>query len=228
MQTQGIWWNDFPDLKTISDPAWVSAAQSATSFVVPAGRTVFRVGDPCQNFVFVLNGSIRVHKASEGGREILLYRVERGDICILTLFNLLGNAQYAADGLAETHVQGMAITAAHFHRCLGESPGFRRFIFATMGQRLANLMMLLEEVMFQRLDVRLARLLIDRCPDEGEGAVRMKHCELATELGSSREVVSRILKDFEHRGWLQLARGQIRIESRQQLSRFALARPVPL
>lgn len=224
MGSDRAWLTEFPGLENARDGAWIETVQNATGLRIPAGRVVFRPGDPCQNFVFVRSGTIRVHKAAEGGREVVLYRVGRGDICVLTLFNLLGNAHYAAEGVAESEVEGAMISAAQFHRCLADCESFRYFIFSTIGQRLSSLMMLLEEVMFQRLDVRLARTLVERHQQAPGQPVRLRHSELAVELGSSREVISRILKEFEHRTWLSLARGQIHVLRPDRLTEFALAK----
>ena len=218
------WLGDFPQLAGIRDGIWADTLQAASSFAVPAGRSVFRPGELCQSFVFVTRGLIRVQKTVDAGREVLLYRVERGDICTLTLFSLLGNSVYSAEGVAETEVEGILISAAQFHRCLAECERFRQFIFSNLAQRLSSLMMLVEEVMFQRLDVRLARLLLDRSHGGASSIICARHSELAVELGSSREVVSRILKEFEHRGWLNLGRGRILIEDEACLTGFASAK----
>jgi CRP/FNR family transcriptional regulator len=199
----------FPALKPLDESALAMLKGSARSIRAPQDTVIFREGGSCQNYVLVLNGSVRVQMISESGREIVLYRVERGQTCILTTASLMAGADYAAQGIAESDVSAIALPAANFLELMGRSSVFRRFVFNAFGTRISDLLMLLEEVAFGRIDVRLAQLLIERCgPD---GAVRATHQQLAVELGTAREVVSRQLKEFERRSWVSLHRGYIEV-----------------
>jgi CRP/FNR family transcriptional regulator len=171
---------------------------------VPAGAVLFDEHQPCAGFPLVLEGDIRVTKAAPSGRGILLYRVAPGEGCILSGGCLLGNAAYSASGVAETDVTLLRLPPALFQKLMVESEPFRRFVFGMYGERLGEVMQLVEAVAFQRLDARLAQLLIRRGP-----VVQATHQSLADELGSVREIVSRLLRSFEERGWVRLERERV-------------------
>jgi CRP/FNR family transcriptional regulator len=170
----------------------------------PAGSVLFDERQPCSGFPLVLEGSVRVGKAAPNGREIVLYRVEPGEGCILSGGCLLGNSDYSATGVAETDVVLLRIPPALFHQLMVHFEPFRRFVFDMYGQRLAEVMELVEAVAFHRLDARLAQLLIRRGP-----VVQATHQSIADELGSVREIVSRLLRSFEQRGWVRLERERV-------------------
>lgn len=214
------WLNRFPPLRAISDPAWRRIAERLSVMRIEPGTSVFRVGDPCRNYLLVSEGAVRVQTVSESGREIVLYRVGSGEICVLTTSCLFAGAQYPAEGVTETAVQAVAMPKGLFDEAVAASPGFRQFVFASLGERLSRLMALVQEVAFGRIDARLAqRLLLLASAD---GAVGATHQDLATELGTAREVVSRLLKDFERRAWVRLARGRIEIADRAALERLTV------
>jgi CRP/FNR family transcriptional regulator len=169
-----------------------------------AGSVLFDANQPCRGFPLLLEGSVRVTKTAPNGREILLYRVEPGQGCILSGGCLLGHSDYSAKGTAETDIVLLNIPGGAFHELLLASEPFRRFVFGMYGERLAEVMELVEAVAFQRLDARLAQLLIRRGP-----VVQATHQALADELGSVREIVSRLLRSFEERGWVRLERERI-------------------
>lgn len=123
---------------------------------------MFRAGAPCGGYVLVISGSVRVQMVAESGREIVLYRVEDGQTCILTTACLMAGENYAADAVAETDVDAVLIGATDFHRLLSESAAFRGFVFASYGTRLADLIALIDEVAFRRIDVRLAEFLMGK------------------------------------------------------------------
>jgi CRP/FNR family transcriptional regulator len=154
----------------------------------PRGSVLFDAKQPCRGFPLLLEGSVRVLKAAPTGREILLYRVEPGQGCILSGGCLLGESDYSAAGIAEADIALLSIPPALFQELvLGFEP-FRRFVFGMYGERLAEVMEVVEEVAFRRLDTRLAQLLIHRGP-----VIVATHQKLADDLGSVREIVSRLL-----------------------------------
>jgi CRP/FNR family transcriptional regulator len=179
---------------------------------VPAGTVLFDAAQPCRGFPLVLEGAVRVAKLAPNGREILLYRVEPGRGCILSGGCLLGHSDYSARGVAESDVVLLSLPPALFHALLLESEPFRRFVFGMYGERLAEVMELVEEVAFRRLDERLAQLLVQRGP-----VLEATHQKLADELGSVREIVSRLLRGFEERGWVELGRERITVRDPQAL-----------
>ena len=200
----------FPELAKITDIAWLEATHTP---IIPPKTILFRAGDPCMNFVLVVAGKVRVYIPSETGREVSLYHVEPGEICVLTLSNLLGGLAYPAEGVTEKETQLVSLSPQKFEHALTTSNAFRRLIFSTIGLRLGEIMQLLEEITFKRLDLRLAQLLVREANENEHRSVCKTHQDLATELGSSREVISRLLKRFEHNGWLKLDRNQIQVVS---------------
>ena len=175
-----------------------------------AGGVLFEPGMPCTGFPLVLDGSVRVSKTSPSGREIVLYRVSPGEAC------LLGQSGYQARGVAETEVALLALTPATFHELILEQAPFRHFVFDSYGARLGEVMELVDEIAFRKLDTRLARLLIQRGP-----VVAATHQNLADELGSVRVFVSRLLRQFEERGWVRLERERVTVLEPKALSDFA-------
>lgn len=154
----------------------------------------------------LLSGSVRVSKTGANGRELQLYRVPPGESCIITSSCLLGNAAYPARGTAESDTTAVTLSKILFEQLTEQHPPFRAYIFSLLGERLADLMQLVEEVAFHKLDQRLATLLLIK----GE-IINTTHQNLADELGSVREIVSRLLKTFQDRGLVTLQREQIRI-----------------
>lgn len=182
----------------------VSGQAEMLSF--PADQVLFDYGNACGMLPLVLDGSIRVFKRSESGREISLYRVTRDQMCIVTLGCLLAGDRYPATGVTEERVTAISVPGALFQQLIVSQQGFREYVFHQFAERITDLMQLVDQVAFQKLDQRLAQLLHRRGP-----LVHESHQQLADELGSVREIVSRILKQFEERGWIALARKRIEV-----------------
>jgi len=218
MTIDTTWLDHFPALQSINDDAWLIALAKARTLSLPAGVTVFHEGDVCQNYLLILAGSVRVQKLSESGKEIVLYRVEAGQSCVLTTACLLSSGAYHAEAITETAVEAVAIPLSAFQQALAV-PAFREFVFATYGERITSLVMLIDAIAFGRMDARLARLLLTMV--DADDVVHATHQVLARELGTAREVVSRLLKEFEHHGWLVLQRGCIHLRQRQVLAEVA-------
>lgn len=203
------WIDQFPPLTSL--PEAVREQLSKRSFVVdlPEGSHIFGSGQTPENFLLVLSGSVRVQQVSEGGREIILYRVAPGESCALTTACLMGDEEYQAEGIAETKVRAVAIPRALFDDLIVVSREFRQFVFTAFSRRVSNLFRIIEAVAFSRIDIRLAQrllLLADK-----DGTIQATHQDLARELGTAREVISRHLTEFQRRGWIGSSRGSIQI-----------------
>jgi len=192
------WLTRFPELKEIEDKQLYAELIQQKILHAPQGHQLFREGDACNGYVLVLSGSVRVYKIDEEGREILLYRVE---------------------GVAESDVDLVVLSPKLFERLLLGSNSFRRYAMAYISERICDMMMLIEDVAFGRMDQRVARILLKRAESEGD-CLTCTHQELASELGTAREVVSRMLKSFERRGWVALARGTIILNERSLLGQM--------
>ncbi|MBS1190371.1 MAG: cAMP-binding protein [Rhodocyclaceae bacterium] len=194
-----------------------AALQPGAVLEVPAGAQLFAEGQACEGFPLLLSGSIKVVKGTPSGREMLLYRVEPGGSCIITSSCLLGRTPYSARGVAETPLTLLILPAPLFAQLVAEHAAFRDFVFHLFSDRIAELMELVEEVAFARLDQRLAKLLLARPGD----VLNVTHQQLAEELGSVREIVSRLLKGFAAQGLVALGREQVTLLDRAGLKTVA-------
>lgn len=183
---------------------------------LPAGAELFVERQPCHGFPLLIEGRVKVVKQAASGRELLLYRLGPGASCLITSSCLLGHSPYNARGIAETDVVMAALPEPAFWRLMEEHEPFRDFVFHLFADRISELMQLVEEVAFARLDQRLAKLLIARDDD----VLRISHQLLADELGSVREIVSRLLKGFEAQGLVLLGREQVTIVDREGLQKL--------
>jgi len=206
----------FPVFEKLPAAALDEILREGTVRQAPAGTVLFESASPCTGFPMLLDGRVRVVKSAPSGREVQLYRITPGESCLLSSSCLLGGSPYSATGLAETEVTLLALPPALFHRLLAEHKQFRDYVFGLFSERLADLMSLVEAVTFYKLDQRLAALLLGK----GE-LVRTTHQGLADELGSVREMVSRLLSSFQDRGWVELGREQIRITDAAALRKLA-------
>lgn len=182
---------------------------------VPAGTQIFAPGQTADNLWLLLEGTVRVQQKSETGREIFLYRVHAGESCVLTTACMLAFEDYSAEGTAETEVTAVAIPRKTFDALVAKSSVFREFVFTAYSRRITDLFTLIDDIVFQRMDVRLASRLLELA--DGQDTVRATHAVLGTELGTAREVISRTLAEFQRRGWVEQSRGEVRILGREGL-----------
>jgi CRP/FNR family transcriptional regulator, anaerobic regulatory protein len=206
----------YPSLSQVPTEQLVPLLRPEACLRLPAGTRIFAETEPCRGFPLLVSGSIKVVKTAPNGREMLLYRVEPGGSCIISSSCLLGHADYSARGETETEVELLVLPVPLFEYLLVENRGFRDFVFHLFAERIAELMQLVEEVAFHRLDQRLAKLLLARGND-----IQTTHQALADELGSVREIVSRLLKGFAAQGLIALGREHIAILDRPRLQAFA-------
>ena len=173
-----------------------------------AGTHLYWEGDVCSGIAFLLSGIIRVYRCSETGREITLYEIGSGETCILNASCILGGKPYPANAVTLTEGEFLLIPAETFLRLLGTHEGLRTMLFSLLSERLGDIMELVNEVAFRRMDERVMEYLVEK---SGDGILLATHQKIASDLGTSREVVSRILKDFERQGKVLLTRNEIRL-----------------
>ena len=209
----------YPALSDLNVDQLAALLRPEALLQLPENTELFAENQPCRGFPLVLEGSIRVIKQSVNGRELMLYRVKPGGSCIISSSCLLGKTQYNARGITETAIKLLVLPLPLFSSLIIQNPGFRDFVFHLFSERIANLMELVEEVAFTRLDQRLAKQLLSR-PDN---VLNITHQQLANELGSVREIISRLLKGFAAQGLVGLSREQITILDREKLTQLASA-----
>lgn len=206
----------YPVLGEIPEPLLNAVLSSETRLMeVPAGAELFHEGAPCQGFPLLLEGEVRVARGSAQGRALELYRVTPGELCVVSTSCVFGHVPLVAHGVATMSSELLVLSPTGFDRWIGVQP-FRRFVLGVFADRLADLMSLAEAVAFQRLDQRLAAALL------GHGAsIASTHQALADELGTVREIVTRLLKRFERSGWVALGRERIELRDPGALRQLA-------
>ncbi len=211
------WLNQFPELNGLDQHANDLLAKYVRIVEAPIGTIGYREGTPCGAYVMRLAGRSRVYKMSSSGREILLYRVATGETCVITTTCLLGNSDYPASTIVEEPIRDALIPAAAFNQLMLDSSIFRKFVMTNYGALISDLIVLLDEVAFHSLDARLAKVLLDANSTQ----ISRTHQQIADELGTAREVVSRQLKRLELKGSVSLGRGQVEIINRSALEKLA-------
>ncbi|MGI9414667.1 MAG: Crp/Fnr family transcriptional regulator [Hyphomicrobiales bacterium] len=181
------------------------------------GETLFRTGDGCERLLVPRDGRFRVQAVSRAGREIVLYRVGPGEICMMSAMSLLCGSGCRADAVVEADGTARVVIARQFHERLARDDAFRAHVLNSLGHRMHGVVSLLQDVAFERVNGRLAQLLLSK--RDACSFVYETHETLALELGSAREVVSRRLKAFERKGWVKLARGKLQVLDEGALSR---------
>ncbi len=218
------WLDRFPGMAALETPVRDRLTREASVVRMPAGTVIFGPGHPPKSLLLLLEGRVRVQQTSEGGREIVLYRVHAGESCVMTTACLLAFEDYTAEGVTETDLEAVSIPRAAFDEGMASSPAFRRFVFAAYSKRVTDLFLTVEEIAFGRMDVRLASKLLEL--SNGGDRVAATHGVLAGELGTAREVVSRQMAEFQRRGWVEQRRGAVAFTDRDALRRFAEANPI--
>jgi CRP/FNR family transcriptional regulator, anaerobic regulatory protein len=193
-----------------ADSSFVREFQREAFFArIPAGRDVFLEGDRVEAIALLISGVVRVYKVGETGREITLYRFGNGSSCILTANAILSQNTFPAIATVEEDAEAVMIPADSFRDWVRRYDLWREFVFDLLSQRLSTVMAIVEEVAFRRMDSRVASLLWKQ--GKIQNPLRITHQEIAAELGSSREVISRLIEDFVSMGSIRSGRGTIEI-----------------
>ena len=197
-----------------ASPALRTEIHDAAAIVsLAAGEYFLREGDSCAHFAILVSGKMRVFKLAESGHEITLYHVGPGEACPLNVACILSDRPVPAMACVEEAVDAVVVPAETFRRWIAEHESLRTYVFQMFSTRLSEVMSLVEEVAFRRMDQRVARRLTELSA-RGNGtqhAIETTHADLASDLGTAREVVSRLLKEFERLGAITLSRGKIEI-----------------
>ena len=188
-------------------------AATATTVMLPVGHQILIQRETPTVMAFPVAGTVRVYLVSSEGREMTLYRIEPGSACVLTASCILGGAKFPVMAEVEKELFAWAVPAAIFQEWVKTSEFWRHFVFQLLGERLASVLARLEETSFDRVDSRLARLLLRNGSDEWIGS----HERLAGDVGSAREVISRTLMRWRIAGWIQTWRGRIKVLNRAAL-----------
>lgn len=213
---------ELPELATIGDDVWREALSVSEVITCPTGTKLIECGSAADKFVIVLQGVVKVYETCENGREICLYRVNSGQVCVLTLTRLLLRSNRCAQAMAEQDVRLLTMPPEYFDRLLAESEAFRGFLMRSMAHCITDVIQLTAQVSFRHLDLRLAQLIRNLSSKETDSRIRCTHQAIANELGTTREVVSRLLKELERAGLIKLKRGSIEIMDSEKLDDLCL------
>ncbi len=208
----------FPFLETAASRVKRDFEEYALFKRYDAGEVICWEGDECNYFYVIITGSVRVFKTGDNGREITLYKITENDSCILTTFSILNRSPFSATSIAENDAIVVAIPRAVFREWINEYEEWRNYVFGLMSGHLTGILGKIESMAFQRLDERIAAFLLQSTP-KNQRTIKITHSDIARELGTVREVVSRILKNFEREKLVSLSRGRITIINNRELSR---------
>jgi CRP/FNR family transcriptional regulator len=214
------WHKHYPQLASITDPAWIEAIQHLEPVTVPGGTQAYVTGDECRNFLLLLSGNIRIFASGRGGREIVLYRIQPGEFCILSLVSFLQGSTFPANAVTENQVQALVMDRTIFNRAMKNSPALCDVMMMELSNRFLEVINRVQELAFEPLDLRLANLLCRRFREANMTTITMTHSQLAQELGTTREVASRMLKDLERGNYINLSRGSVSLRDDDAIGRM--------
>lgn len=203
-------------------PDFVEEFFANTRYIeLEAGVSICEEGQNCSSLALVMQGTGRVYKLSAGGREVTLYRIQSGQSCVLTASCMMNQDEFPAMAVAETAMRGLLVSPHNVREWFCRDPAWQQFIFSLLSHRLADIISVVEEVAFKRIDVRLAQYFVKYLDKNGQTVINKTHADLAADLGSSREVVSRILRDFSQRKLIHSGRGSLELLDVSRLAKLA-------
>ncbi|MGM9550938.1 MAG: Crp/Fnr family transcriptional regulator [Clostridia bacterium] len=185
------------------------------------GTYIYGFTDACLGFVYVKKGSIRVYITSDEGREITLFHIAEGDKCILSSACALSGVLLDVQMVAEEDIELLAIGAGTFEKLAQSNIYVKSFAYELTSKRLSSVVWILEQILFSHFDSRMAQFLISAYERTGEKTIKMTQETIAREVNSAREVVARMLKQFENDGIISIKRGTITIKDLNALEKIA-------
>lgn len=206
----------FPCFAAAPNDAWNT---SELISVTPATPHSIREGHVLRHAAFIMSGRIRIHRITPEGREVTLYRVHGGECCVLMLASILGDTAYEASVDIETDSEVLLIPIPTFNELMDTTRPLKQYVYKQIIDRLTSVTKLLEHIAFRSIPYRIAEYLLSGGP-----TLRMTHEQLAIELGTAREVVSRTLRTFVQEGAISLGRGRIVIMDAYGLERIMTRR----
>lgn len=207
----------YPQLTDEQSTEWQNILNSAQIMDAPAETMLATVGSSCANFMLLLKGAVRIYQEDENGREMTLYRIAPGDVCLMSLNSLIHDRPFRANAASETDISMILFSAEDFHKAMKVSDAFRMLILSSLVDTVCTMVQSFYDTAFEPLDMRLACLLGRLFERAGSDTLDITHQELSQELGTTREVVSRLLKKLEQQECIVLKRGKILIGENKQM-----------
>jgi len=199
----------YPKLADEQNAEWLSIIDRAQIMNVPADTILATAGSDCTSFMLLLDGTVRIYQDDENGREMTLYRISPGDVCLMSLNSLIHDRPFRANAKSETGINVVLFSADDFHKAVKVSDTFRTLIFTSLVDTMCTMVQTFYDTAFEPLDMRLACLLGRLFERAGTDSLDITHQELSQELGTTREVISRLLKKLEQQNCIVLKRGKI-------------------
>ena len=207
----------FPFWDQLSASQQALITQRAVLREVPAGAVLSGAGTDCVGLLVLRSGRLRAYVLSQDGREVTLYRLTAGEICLFSASCVLGTAQMDLTVEAEQDSTVWVIPPDVFRQISHESAAAAGYVNTLMARRFSEVMWLVEQVMWQSMDRRLAAFLLEESKLEHTDTLRLTHEQIANHLGTAREVVTRMLRYFQSEGMVRLSRGTVAITDRRRL-----------
>jgi len=207
----------FPELANEQSPEWLEILEHAQKMDVTTGTALATAGSNCANFMLLLNGEVRIFQNDDNGREMTLYRIAPGDVCLMSLNSLIHARPFRANATAETDISVILFSADEFHQAMKVSDAFRMLILSSLVDTVCTMVQSFYDTAFEPLDMRLACLLGRLFERANSDSLDITHQELSQELGTTREVVSRLLKKLEQQECIVLKRGKILVGENKQM-----------
>jgi CRP/FNR family transcriptional regulator len=207
----------YPQLAEDQRKEWLTILNDAQYLDIPADTLLATAGGSCTSFMLLLEGTVRIYQDSDDGREMTLYRIAEGDVCLMSLNSLIHDRPFRANAKSETDISVVLFEAEDFHHAMDVSRAFRKLIMSSLIDTVCTMVQSFHDTAFQSLDMRLACLLGRLFERSGSDALSVTHQELSQELGTSRETISRLLKKLEQQECIILKRGQILMGENKQM-----------
>jgi CRP/FNR family transcriptional regulator len=207
----------YPQLAEEQRKEWLTILNEAKYVDIPANTLLATVGSCCTSFMLLLQGTVRIYQDSDDGREMTIYRITEGDVCLMSLNSLLHDKPFRANAKSETDISVVLFEAEDFYHAMDVSRAFRKLIMTSLVDTVCTMVQSFHDTAFQPLEMRLACLLGRLFERSGSDVLSVTHQELSQELGASRETVSRLLKKLEQQECIILKRGQILMGENKQM-----------
>lgn len=208
-------WNNIAN----SDREYICRNSSAVTY---RKGTNIHDGNECSGVILVRSGSLRLYMMSEDGKDITLYRLHKGDICMLSASCVLQAITFDVFVDAEEDSECFVISGQAFAEISSREPRIKIFALETAVSRFSDVMWVMQQILFMSMDKRLAIFLTDEAARTNSDTVTLTHEQIARYIGSAREVVSRMLKYFSSEGIVEVSRKDIKILDKQRLRKLAL------
>jgi len=208
--------------KSLTDVQKALLQQTVVKKRLEVGESMRGGSEKCAGLFLIHSGQVRAYILSETGKEITLYRLFERDVCIFSASCILKSITFDIFVEVEKPTEAYLIPTALFLKLSNETIAVQAFTNDLMASRFSDVMWIMEQALFSSFDKRLANFLLDQENIEGGDTLKITHERIANDLGTAREVVSRMLKYFQNEGMVDLGRGTIRIRNREKLARLAL------